>query len=467
VQTSSDRILTTHAGSLPRPEELTALHVRRAAGEAIGEAEFDTAVEEATRDVIAAQLEAGLDIVNNGEAGRESFFTYVQHRMTGFGEASNRPIMADLTRYPGYLKQLAERSAGTESINLLTAPKAVGEVRYAGSPAIEAECAQLQRLLEPHRGRFGEAFVSSPSPGIVAAAMENAYYDDLESYVAALAAALRTEYQVIVQAGFVLQIDAPDLAMERHTLFQDKPLSDFLDFVRVVVAAINDALGGLARERVRLHVCWGNYEAAHDLDVPLADIWPEISRVRSTRDRSRATHCSYRASSTRPPTTSSTRRRSRTASSSPHGPSGTRARSSPAPTAASRRRPASSRSLRTSRGPSCGPSRRGRRSRRSDCSADGGERQRHPARWRACPRRSGSRLGGTSGQFFLRRLGKDTPILTRDVVQALREQGVVEQKSPTSKQALRSIQEAFNTWRDESGRSLCEISRSLSCSVGD
>jgi 5-methyltetrahydropteroyltriglutamate--homocysteine methyltransferase len=279
VQTSSDRILTTHAGSLPRPEELTALHVRRAAGEAIGEAEFDTAVEEATRDVIAAQLEAGLDIVNNGEAGRESFFTYVQHRMTGFGEASNRPIMADLTRYPGYLKQLAERSAGTESINLLTAPKAVGEVRYAGSPAIEAECAQLQRLLEPHRGRFGEAFVSSPSPGIVAAAMENAYYDDLESYVAALAAALRTEYQVIVQAGFVLQIDAPDLAMERHTLFQDKPLSDFLDFVRVVVAAINDALGGLARERVRLHVCWGNYEAAHDLDVPLADIWPEISRV--------------------------------------------------------------------------------------------------------------------------------------------------------------------------------------------
>jgi 5-methyltetrahydropteroyltriglutamate--homocysteine methyltransferase len=279
VRASSDRILTTHAGSLPRPEELTALHVRRSGGERIDEAEFAGAVEEATRAAIAAQIEAGLDVVNNGEAGRESFFTYVQHRMTGFGESSNRPVMADLVRYPGYLEQLVQRSAAIESVNLLTAPRAIGEVRYVGSAAIEAECAQLQRLLEPHRGRFSEAFVSSPSPGIVAAAMENAYYDDLESYVGALAAALRTEYRAIVEAGLLLQIDAPDLAMERHTLFQDKPLADFVAFLRVVIAAINDALEGLARERVRLHVCWGNYEGAHDLDVSLADIWPEVSKA--------------------------------------------------------------------------------------------------------------------------------------------------------------------------------------------
>jgi 5-methyltetrahydropteroyltriglutamate--homocysteine methyltransferase len=280
VRASSDRILTTHAGSLPRPKQLTALHVRRSGGETIDDDALSAAAEEATRAVLAAQVEAGVDIVSNGEAGRESFFTYVRHRMSGFGQSSSRPVMADLTRYPSYLEQLVQRSSVTEGVSLLTTPRAIGEVRYLSAAPIEAECAQLQRLLEPHRGRFRDAFVSSPSPGIVAAAMENGYYDDLESYVGALAAALRTEYRTIVEAGFVLQIDAPDLAMERHTLFQDRPLADFLDFLRVVVAAINEALEGIARDRVRLHVCWGNYEGAHDLDVSLADIWPEVSGAR-------------------------------------------------------------------------------------------------------------------------------------------------------------------------------------------
>jgi 5-methyltetrahydropteroyltriglutamate--homocysteine methyltransferase len=280
-RTDSDRILTTHAGSLPRPKSLTALHAAKFAGEAVDEEALAKAVEDATRASIAMQLEAGLDIVNNGEAGRESFFTYVQHRMSGFGGTSQRRGMGDVLRYPAYLERLVRTAMEEQSVSLMSAPRATGEVRYVSAAPIEAECRQLRGLLDEVAGRFSDAFVSSPSPGIVAAAMENAYYDDLETYVDALAEALRTEYAAIVAAGFLLQIDAPDLAMERHTLFQERTLEEFLDFARTVVAAINRALEGIPRDRVRLHVCWGNYEGPHDLDVPLADIWPVVSETRA------------------------------------------------------------------------------------------------------------------------------------------------------------------------------------------
>lgn len=168
-----------------------------------------------------------------------------------------------------------------ERVDLLRAPKALADVRYTNSDPIEQECRHLKQLLESKAGQFSEAFVSAPSPGIIAAAMQNDYYDDLETYVNAIAGALRAEYAAISNSGFVLQIDAPDLALERHTLFQDKPLSEFLAFVRLVVAAINRALSGIPRDRVRLHVCWGNYEGPHDLDVPLEEIWPDVSQIQA------------------------------------------------------------------------------------------------------------------------------------------------------------------------------------------
>jgi 5-methyltetrahydropteroyltriglutamate--homocysteine methyltransferase len=279
MQHSTDRILTTHAGSLPRPRSLISLHTARYGGAAVEEAEFEHAIEAATRAIIARQIEAGLDIVNNGELGRESFFTYVQHRMTGFGGVGVRPIMADLIRYPGSLERRRQAMGAEERVDLLKAPKAITAVNYVNTAPIEQECRQLKRLLDETGAGFSEAFISSPSPGIIAAAMQNDYYQDLEAYVNALAQALRTEYTAIAAAGFLLQIDAPDLALERHTLFQDKPLAEFLAFVRIVVAAINRALTGIPREQVRLHVCWGNYEGPHDSDVPLEDIWPEVSQV--------------------------------------------------------------------------------------------------------------------------------------------------------------------------------------------
>jgi 5-methyltetrahydropteroyltriglutamate--homocysteine methyltransferase len=279
VQHSTDRILTTHAGSLPRPRSLIALHTARYNGMPIEQAEMEQAAEAAMRAAIAKQLEAGIDIGNNGEMGRESFFTYIQHRMTGFGGTGTRPIMADLTRYTGSLERRRQAMGTDERVDLLRAPKAIGEVRYINATPIEQECDQLKRLLDATGRSFTEAFVSAPSPGIIAAGMQNDYYENLEAYVQAIAAALRTEYTAITAAGFILQIDAPDLALERHTLFQDKPLEDFLAFVRIVVAAINDALAGIPREQVRLHVCWGNYEGPHDCDVPLEDIWPDIAKI--------------------------------------------------------------------------------------------------------------------------------------------------------------------------------------------
>ncbi len=279
MKQSRNKILTTHAGSLPRPPSLIALHTARFDGKAISESQLNAAVEEAMRRVIRRQLETGIDIVNNGEMGRESFFTYVRHRMTDFGGTGTRPIMADLIRYPGSLERRRQAMGTEERVDLLRAPRAIGEVRYVNPEPIEAECAQLKYLLAETGRGFAEAFVSAPSPGIIAAGMQNDYYEKLEDYVNALADGLRTEYAAIARAGFILQIDAPDLALERHTLFQDKPLADFLAFVRVVVAAINRALAGIPREQVRLHVCWGNYEGPHDSDVPLEEIWPDVSRI--------------------------------------------------------------------------------------------------------------------------------------------------------------------------------------------
>jgi 5-methyltetrahydropteroyltriglutamate--homocysteine methyltransferase len=275
---SADRILTTHAGSLPRPRSLIALHTARFGGTPVEDTALEQAAEQASRAALARQIEARIDIVNNGEMGRESFFTYVQHRMTGFGGTGTRPIMADLTRYAGSLERRRQSMGSDERVDLLRAPKAIGEVRYINAAPIEQECRQLKRLLGEATG-FTEAFISAPSPGIIAAGMQNDFYDDLPAYVNAIANGLRTEYTTIAGAGFILQIDAPDLALERHTLFQDRPLEDFLDFVRIVVAAINSALSGIPRDQVRLHVCWGNYEGPHDCDVPLEDIWPEVSKI--------------------------------------------------------------------------------------------------------------------------------------------------------------------------------------------
>jgi 5-methyltetrahydropteroyltriglutamate--homocysteine methyltransferase len=275
MERSERRILTTHAGSLPRPKPLVEMLVRQSRREDVDAGALAAAVRDATRHVVARQLEAGIDVGNDGEQGRESFFTYVQHRMTGFGGAGQRPVMRDIVHYPTFVALRAPAFART-MVNLLAAPQAVADVRYADRAPLERACAEYRAALADAPGGFVESFVTAPSPGIVAAAMTNAHYPRLEDYVRAVGAALRTEYEYIVSQGFVLQIDAPDLAMERHTSFADRPLAEFLAFVDVTIAVIAEALAAVPRDRVRLHVCWGNYEAPHCFDVPLDDILPRL-----------------------------------------------------------------------------------------------------------------------------------------------------------------------------------------------
>ncbi len=263
--TSDERILTTHAGSLPRPAALAELHGRRSRGEAVDGDELREMVAQATAAVIAAQVEAGIDVGNDGEQARESFVTYVSHRMTGFGGASQRPLMRDLADHPDFL-ELAQPRFQRIKVNLMRAPAAESDIAYRDTGEVAAECDLVATA------PFAETFMTATSPGIVASAMENRHYASMEEYVTAVAAALSVEYRFIVERGLLLQIDAPDLAMERHTLFADRPLADFLDWVAMVIDAINGALTGIDPASVRLHVCWGNYEGPHTLDVPLEDI---------------------------------------------------------------------------------------------------------------------------------------------------------------------------------------------------
>jgi 5-methyltetrahydropteroyltriglutamate--homocysteine methyltransferase len=171
---------------------------------------------------------------------------------------------------------MQEQLAGRTAVSNFQPPKAIGEVRYLDPAAINAECEDFRAVLDPLDASFVEPFLTAPSPGIVAAAMRNEHYDTEDAYLDALATALRVEYEAIVQHGFLLQLDCPDLALERQISYQDRPLGDFLGFVERVVAAINRALESVPRERVRLHVCWGNSEGPHDMDVPLAEILPLI-----------------------------------------------------------------------------------------------------------------------------------------------------------------------------------------------
>jgi 5-methyltetrahydropteroyltriglutamate--homocysteine methyltransferase len=280
VKRSEGRILTTHAGSLPRPAELTRLYALRVRGQPIDETELERAGRAAVRAIVPRQIEAGIDVVNNGEQQRESFVLYLRRRLGGLGGAGERLVPADLDRYPAFKRAQQEQAAHRLSVsNREYLPKAIGEVRYLDPARVGAECADFAAALADSEGRFAEAFVTAPSPGIVATIIHNEHYDSLESYLAALAAALRVEYETIVGHGFVLQLDCPDLAMERHIAYRHRPLAEFLGFVEMVVAAINEALRNVPRERVRMHLCWGNYEGPHDQDVPLADVLPIVRRM--------------------------------------------------------------------------------------------------------------------------------------------------------------------------------------------
>jgi 5-methyltetrahydropteroyltriglutamate--homocysteine methyltransferase len=280
MQRSTSRILTTHTGSLPRPRELTRLYAMRARGEAVDAAEIDRAGREAVRAIVRKQHDAGIDVGNNGEQQRDSFFLYLKVRLSGLGGSWERPSRADVDRYPDFKRMWIEQHASRTQVSALGGlPKAIGEVRYLDARAIDDECRYFNAVLADNPGVFVEPFMSAPSPGILAMAVRNEHYDTLANYLAALGRALAVEYEAIVKNGLLLQIDAPDLALERHITYKDKPVAAFVAFVEEVVATINQALRNVPRDRVRLHVCWGNSESPHDCDVPLEDILPALQQA--------------------------------------------------------------------------------------------------------------------------------------------------------------------------------------------
>ena len=270
-------ILVTHAGSLPRGDELDRAYAAASRGEPVDPDELRALVERATFEVVARQAAAGIDVANNGEAPRESFFSYVRERLSGFGDRSRRRPPADMVTLPSYV-ELKRASMRSDQVRLMRAPACIGPVEHLGTAALDAELALTEQAAGAHR--FAELFCTAASPGIVAAAMENRHYASLSGYVAALGEALAPEYRRIVERGHVLQIDAPDLAMERHTLFADRPLGEFLAFARDVVSTINAATAGLDPARVRLHVCWGNYDGPHTLDVELDALLAVLAEAR-------------------------------------------------------------------------------------------------------------------------------------------------------------------------------------------
>jgi 5-methyltetrahydropteroyltriglutamate--homocysteine methyltransferase len=278
VKKSDDRILTTHVGSIPRPAALRELLVRQDRGEAVDEAALAREAEAAVREIVRRQLEAGVDIGNDGEQPRAGFSTYVARRMRGFGGASRRPAAKEFAEFPDYAAMLARRRADAARIG--DAPQAIAPVRYEDLGEAERECDMFDRAVEAAPTAFAERFMTAVSPGTAATILLNAHYDSHERYVMALADELKKEYELIHRRGYVLQLDCPDLAMERARFFQNDSLERFQQAVTLHVEAINRACADIPPDRIRLHLCWGNYDGPHTHDVPLETVLPLVTRAR-------------------------------------------------------------------------------------------------------------------------------------------------------------------------------------------
>ncbi len=278
MQKSDERILTTHVGSLPRNPELTDLLIDQEQGKAIDTAALACQSETAVQHVVSEQLKAGVDIVNDGEQPRIGFQTYVPQRMRGFGGESKRPTPQDMAEFPDFAAMMQSRNMMRAKV--FNAPQAIAEVEYDDLSAVQDECAMFLRCMDQTPGAFTERFMTAASPGIIATTMLNAYYDSHAAYVLAVAEQMKKEYEYIHAQGLLLQLDAPDLAMERTFLFQEQTIAEFQKTIEVHIEAVNRATENIPAERIRLHICWGNYDGPHNHDVPLADILPILYQAK-------------------------------------------------------------------------------------------------------------------------------------------------------------------------------------------
>jgi 5-methyltetrahydropteroyltriglutamate--homocysteine methyltransferase len=265
VQRSEQRTLTTHTGSLPRPPHLVELIYAREAGQPVDAAGLEQTVAQAVADVVAHQAELGIDVVSDGEMSKIGFNAYAKDRLAGFGGVSTRRTPADLLDHPDLFERMGGAAARQSQW-----PACDGPISYLGAPAVQQDIVHFRAALD--NVQVTDAFFTAAAPGAITVLLGEGYYPTYEAYVQAVADAMRQEYAAIVGAGFVLQLDAPDLAMERNLKFTDGSLEDFRRIVAMHVEALNAATTGLPREQLRLHVCWGNYAGTPERDVPLADL---------------------------------------------------------------------------------------------------------------------------------------------------------------------------------------------------
>lgn len=269
----ADRILTTHVGSLPRPADVTSLLLKRAMGGAVDPATFEAAVAAGVSDVVARQKKAGIDIPSDGEMSKISYATYVCERLTGFSGDSPRRVPSDLLTVPRYMKRLAD-SGGTPQ---LARPCCTGAIQVRTTEPLEDDLRRFSAALKAQG--YARGFMNAAAPGVISLFQPNRFYADDDAYRQALAEAMRHEYRRIVEAGLDLQIDSPDLAVGKHTMYTELSEDEFLKRLEGHVAALNAALDGIPLARVRLHVCWGNYEGPHIHDIALERILPTVLKI--------------------------------------------------------------------------------------------------------------------------------------------------------------------------------------------
>jgi 5-methyltetrahydropteroyltriglutamate--homocysteine methyltransferase len=266
MQRSIERFLTTHTGSLPRPEELVRVMYAKEEGAPVDHVALAAQVRAAVAEVVKKQVSAGIDLVNDGEMSKPSYATYVKDRLDGFGGTGNTFIYRDLADFPN----LARRVFGDPGRSRRKTPACNAPINVRDAQAARMDVDNLKAALKDVKA--SGAFMSAASPGVVSLFFRNDHYKDHETYLYAIAEAMREEYETVAKAGIVLQIDCPDLAMGRHIQYADLDLAEFRKRIRLHVEALNNALRNIAPERLRLHLCWGNYEGPHHYDVPFADI---------------------------------------------------------------------------------------------------------------------------------------------------------------------------------------------------
>jgi 5-methyltetrahydropteroyltriglutamate--homocysteine methyltransferase len=270
----TDRILTTHVGSLPRSSKVTELVFAAERGDPVDEVEFDRVIGAAIEQVVERQVRTGIDLVSDGEMSKISYATYIKDRISGFAGDSPRTPPADLEDYPGFLQRQA-KSGGTPTYRR---PRCVGSVAPKTLAPLEADLRHFRLALDRHRAAGG--FMNAASPGVIALFQPNEHYAGQDEYLEALGEAMRPEYERIVEAGLILQLDSPDLGLGRHMMYKGRSDDEYLTLIEMHVEVLNHALRNLPADRIRMHVCWGNYEGPHTHDVEMGVILPTLMKAK-------------------------------------------------------------------------------------------------------------------------------------------------------------------------------------------